>query len=142
MTAVMIIDPFNYYPIGYAIGTHETPELINQALLNAMEHVKELFGEYYKPYQLQSDRYGGKVLKSQYQGICTHYTPAEAKNAKAKPIESYFNRFNESYCKLMPNWSGYGATTGSKNQPNTEMLNKISKNFPDYKGVCEQLKTP
>ena len=51
VNAVIVIDPFNYYPVGYAIGTHETPQLIQQAILNAMEHTKELFGEYYKPYQ-------------------------------------------------------------------------------------------
>lgn len=139
VNAVIVLDPFNYYPVGYAIGTHETPELIRQAMLNAMEHTKELFGEYYKPYQLQSDNYGGKELKANYQAVCTIYTPAKAKNAKAKPIEPWFKRFNEKYCKLANNWSGYGATTGSKNQPNTEFLNKIQKTFPDYKGVCQQV---
>lgn len=139
VNVVIVLDPFNYYPVGYAIGTHETPELIQQAMLNALEHTKELFGEYYKPYQLQSDNYGGKELKANYQGICTIYTPAKAKNAKAKPIEPWFKRFNEKHCKLANNWSGYGATTGSKNQPNTEFLNKIQKSFPDYNGVCKQI---
>lgn len=139
VNAVIVLDPFNYYPVGYAIGTHETPELIQQAMLNAMEHTKELFGEYYKPYQLQSDNYGGKELKANYQALCTIYTPAEAKNAKAKPIEPWFKRFNEKHCKLANNWSGYGVTTGSKNQPNTEFLNKIQKSFPDFKGVCRQI---
>lgn len=139
VNAVIVLDPFNYYPVGYAIGTHETPELIQQAMLSAMEHTKGLFGEYYKPYQLQSDNYGGKELKANYQALCTHYTPAKVKNAKAKPIEPWFKRFNEKHCKLANNWSGYGATTGSKNQPNTEFLNKIQKSFPDFKGVCRQI---
>lgn len=139
VNAVIVLDPFNYYPVGYAIGTHETPELIQEATLNAFQHIKELFGEYYRPYQLQSDRYGGKELKANYIGICTHYTPAKVKNAKAKPIEPWFKRFNEKHCKLAPNWSGYGVTTGSKNQPNTEFLDKIRHSFPDYKGVCRQI---
>jgi len=141
VNAVIILDPYNYYPVGYAIGTHETPELINKALLNAMQHINELFGEYYKPYQLQSDHYGGKELKSMYAGICTHYTPAEVKNAKSKPIEPWFGRFNKKHCRLANNWSGYNVDSGSKNQPNGEFLNKIRHTFPDFKGVCKQIET-
>lgn len=139
INAVIVIDPFNYYPVGYAIGTHETPQLIQQAMLNAMEHTKELFGEYYKPYQLQSDNYGGKELKANYQGVCTIYTPAQLGNAKAKVIEQWFAKFNNKYCRLANNWSGYNVSSGSKNQPNTEFLDKIKKSFPDYNGVCKQI---
>ena len=139
INAVIVIDPFNYYPVGYAIGTHETPQLIQQAILNAMEHTKELFGEYYKPYQLQSDNYGGKELKANYQGVCTIYTPAQLGNAKAKVIEQWFAKFNNKYCRLANNWSGYNVSSGSKNQPNTEFLDKIKKSFPDYNGVCKQI---
>lgn len=139
VNAVIVLDPFNYYPVGYAIGTHETPELIQQAMLSAMEHTKGLFGEYYKPYQLQSDNYGGKELKANYQALCTHYTPAKVKNAKAKTIEPWFKRFNEKHCKLANNWSGYNVNSGSKNQPNTEFLDKIKKSFPDYNGICKQI---
>ena len=139
INAVIVLDPFNYYPVGYAIGTHETPQLIQQAILNAMEHTKELFGEYYKPYQLQSDNYGGKELKANYQGVCTIYTPAQVGNAKAKVIEQWFAKFNNKYCRLANNWSGYNVSSGSKNQPNTEFLDKIKKSFPDYNGVCKQI---
>lgn len=139
VNAVIVLDPFNYYPVGYAIGTHETPELIQQAMLNAMEHTRALFGEYYKPYQLQSDNFGGKVLEAKYEGICSIYTPARVGNAKAKVIEPWFGRFNDKYCRLANNWSGYNMNSGSKNQPNTEFLDKIKKSFPDYNGVCKQI---
>jgi hypothetical protein len=33
----------------------------------------------------------------------------------------------------MDNWSGHNVN-GSKNQPNSEMLNKLSKFFPDEQG--------
>ncbi|WP_086984871.1 hypothetical protein [Elizabethkingia miricola] len=141
VNAVIVLDPYNYYPVGYAIGTHETPELIQQALLNAMQHTKELFGEYYKPYQLQSDNYGGNELKKNYAAICKHYTPARVKNAKSKTIEPWFNRFNKKHCRLANNWSGYNVDSGSKNQPNTEFLDKIKHSFPDYKGVCQQIES-
>lgn len=138
-TVVVLIDPSASYPVGYAIGTHETPALIRAALRNALQHVKELFGQYYKVLQLQSDRYGGGELRSVYEFVAEKYTPARAHNAKAKPIEPWFARFNRNYCQLMPNWSGVGVASGSKRQPNAEYLNKIRHSFPDYEGVCRQL---
>ena len=139
LTMVVILDPFNKYPIGYAIGTHETPELIKSAMRNAFVHTRELFGEYYRPYQLQTDNYGGAALKSMYEACSVHYTPAKVKNAKSKVIEPWFNRFNKKYCQMFDNWSGHNLVSGSKSQPNAEMLNKLSKQFPDEQGCRQQL---
>jgi len=139
LNAVIVLDPFNYHIVGYAIGTHETPELIKNALQNAQNHMYNLFGEYYKPYQLQSDNYGGKVLKETYESICNIYTPAKVKNAKSKVIEPWFARFNNKYCRMLPNWSGYNVDSGSKNQPNDEFLNKIKHTFPDMQGCIKQI---
>lgn len=138
-TMVVVLDPSVKYPVGYAIGTHETPELIRQALRNAVQHTKELFGNYHKVLQLQSDRYGGGKLRSIYEFIGEKYTPARAHNAKAKTIEPWFNYFNKKYCQMMPNWSGFGVASGSKKQPNAEYLNKIRHSFPDAFGVKHQL---
>ena len=139
LTIVIVLDPFNKYPVGYAIGTHETPDLIKEALRNAINHTAELFGERFKPYQLQSDNYQKKLLTPVYEACTKHYTPAKVKNAKAKVIEPYFGYINKSYCKLFDNWSGFGIKSGSKNQPNEEMLNKIRHFFPDENGCRKQL---
>lgn len=141
LTVVAVLDPLNNYPIGYAIGTHETPELIKRALQNAICHSKELFGDYYMPYQLQSDRYSIKALTPLYNSLTKHFTPAKARNSKTKVIEPYFNIINQKYCKLMDNWSGHNTNSGSKNQPNDEWLNKIKKQFPDYAGVVRQIES-
>lgn len=141
LTIVIVLDPFNKYPLGYAIGTHETPELIKQAMFNAIVHTKELFGDYYKPLQLQSDNYSKKTLTPLYEACCKHYTPARVKNAKAKVIEPYFGYINKNYCQMFDNWSGFGIASGSKNQPNSEMLNKIRHYFPDEAGCRAQLET-
>src|SRR5690606_26207773 len=69
LTVVAVLDPVNNYPIGYAIGTHETPALIKSAVQNAIQHSKALFGEYYMPYQLQSDRYSIKSLTPLYNAL-------------------------------------------------------------------------
>ncbi|MEO7977737.1 hypothetical protein [Flavobacterium sp.] len=141
LTIVVVLDPFNKYPIGYAIGTHETPELIKEALRNAINHTVELFGQRFKPYQIQSDNYQKKVLTPVYEACAKFYTPAKVKNAKSKVIEPYFAHINKTYCKLMDNWSGFGIGTGSKNQPNSEMLNQLRHTFPDEMGCRKQLES-
>ena len=55
-TVVVVLDACCKYPIGYAIGTHETPELIQEALRDAAKHTEILFGQMYRTNQLQSDR--------------------------------------------------------------------------------------
>lgn len=139
LTIVVILDPFNKYPVGYAIGTHETPALIKKALQNAINHTKELFGAYQRPFQLQSDNYSVKKLRPIYKACTENFTPASVGNAKAKVIEPYFNHINKTYCRLFDNWSGFNTNSGSKNQPNDEMLNKLRHSFPDEQGVVEQL---
>lgn len=139
LTMVVVLDPFNKYPVGYAIGTHETPELIKEALRNAINHTAELFGQRFNPYQLQSDNYQKKVLTPVYEACTKYYTPAKVKNAKSKVIEPYFAHINKTYCKMYDNWSGFGIASGSINQPNSEMLNKLRNTFPDENGVRQQL---
>ncbi len=139
LTAVMVVDPFNKYIIGYAIGTHETPALIKAAMRNAFQHSQELFGAYYRPYQLQSDNYAKATLTPLYEACSVHYTPAKVKNAKSKIIEPFFNRFNKEYCQMFDNWSGHNVNSGSKSQPNSEYMNKIKNQFPDEQGCRQQL---
>lgn len=141
-TVVFVLDPHSNYPIGYAIGTHETPELIKAAVRNAIRHTKELFGKYYKPYQLQSDNYASKVSAKFYEPACEIYTPARVKNAKAKVIEPWFNYFNKKHFQatFTANWSGFGIASNKDNQPNEEYLYATRKDFPTFEGVVEQLK--
>jgi len=138
-TVVVVLDAMCKYPIGYAIGTHETPELIKSALRNAARHTAELFGTKYRAHQLQSDRYAIKAMTPVYEIMAKHSTPARAKNAKAKIIEPYFNSINKKYCQLMANWSGFGITSDKEKQPNIEYLNKYKSSFPDFEGVCQQV---
>ncbi len=138
-TVVVVLDASQKYPLGFAVGTHETPELIKSALRNAIRHTQELFGSMYKAHQIQSDRYAIKQMTPLYEAIAEKSTPARAKNAKAKVIEPYFNRLNKTYCQLMTNWSGFGITSDRDKQPNIEYLNKFKNDFPDYDGVCKQV---
>ncbi|MEG0012462.1 MAG: hypothetical protein RR706_09915, partial [Muribaculaceae bacterium] len=139
LTAVIVLDPCLNYPIGYAIGENENPELIKAALRNAADHTAELFGVRYRVNQLQSDNYGRGNLTPLYKIMGAKYTPARAHNAKAKVIEPYFGTFNKKYCQLCKNWSGFGITSNRDLQPNSEFLNKNRHSFPDKEGCARQL---
>lgn len=140
LTVVVVLDACSKYPVGFAIGTHETPDLIRAALRNAISHTIDIFSERHKPHQLQTDRYGIKNLTPFYEAAAALFTPAKARNAKAKVIEPYFKRLNKKYCQLMPNWAGFGVTAKKESQPNEEYLNKIRHSFPDLAECTKQLK--
>jgi len=139
LTLVVVLDPCYNYPIGYAIGTHENPALIKEALRDAANHTAELFGQRYRTNQLQSDNYGRGALTPLYQTMGDKYTPARAHNAKAKVIEPYFYYLNKTYCQYFKNWAGFGITSNKNLQPNSEFINKHRHSFPDEKGCREQL---
>lgn len=142
LTVVVVMDPVAgvKYPVGYAIGSHETPGLIFEAMRNAANHTRELFGDRYKPLQLQSDRYALKKMTPLYEAMTKHFTPARVSNAKSKVIEPYFLRLNKMCQTFYPNWSGFGVTADKESQPNEEYLNKIHHSFPNEHGCREQIR--
>lgn len=139
LTIVVVLDPCVDYPMGYAVGDHECPELIKAALRNAAIHSREITGEMLRYNQVQSDRYAIKSMTELYAVLGDKVIPAQAHNAKAKPVEPYFNHLNTTYCQLCPNWSGFGVTTNPKRQPNSEALNKRRHCFPDEAGLRAQI---
>ena len=139
LTMVVVLDVFNNYPIGYAIGTHESPALIKEALRDAARHSRELTGEMLRATQVQSDRYAIKTMHDLYAVMGGKVTPAQAHNAKAKPVEPYFNYLNTHYCIRCNNWSGFGITSNPKRQPNSDALNRMRHHFPDEAGLRAQI---
>lgn len=139
VTMVVIIDACCKYPIGYAIGVHESPALIREALRNAHHHTEQLFGTMYKVQQIQSDHYQMKTLAPLYWMSSARVTPAAVGNAKGKIIEPWFRYFNKKYCQLQPNWTGFGVTSRKELQPNGDYLQKHKGNFPDLQGVIHQV---
>jgi len=139
ITMVVVLDACCKYPIGYAIGLHESPALIREALRNAHKHTEQLFGQMYRVQQIQSDRYQMKNLTPLYEVSGDKVTPAAVGNAKAKIIEPWFKYFNKKYCQLQPNWTGFGVTSRRELQPNGDFLQKHKTQFPDFAGVCAQV---
>lgn len=139
LVAVIVLDAWKKYPIGYAIGERENVELIKAANRNALLHVKELFGKVYIPMQVQSDNYQIKNLTPFYQAMAKLHTPAAVGNAKAKVVEPYFKDLNKNYCQYQPNWSGFNVTAKKGNGVNVEMADKMKHTFPDKAGVMKQI---
>lgn len=139
-TAVIVLDTCCNYPVGYAIGDHESPALIRQAVRNAVNHTTRLFGQRYRPLQIQSDKYQKKVMTPFFEAVARHYTPAARGNAKSKVIERYFGYLNTEYCQKQANWSGFGITSRTELQPNLEILNEMRQYVPDEETVTGQIR--
>lgn len=138
-TIVVVLDACCKYPVGYAIGDHESPALIREALRNAVRHTRELFGSRYKPLQLQSDNYQKGVMTPFYQAMTRYYTPAALGNAKSKIIEPYFKYLNVKHCQKQGNWSGFGIVANRDNQPNMEIINENRHLIPDEETLIGQI---
>ncbi|QYS89092.1 hypothetical protein [Flavobacterium davisii] len=140
LNVVVVLDPFTKYPIGYAIGEKENSQLIKEALRNAINHTRELFGQRYIPYQLQTDNFAKKTMKPLYEEASKYYIPAKVGNAQSKVIERYFKSLNSKLqAELTPNWSGHNIIAKPENQPNGDVLNLIKKDFPDAVGCAMQI---
>ena len=141
LVVVVILDAACSYPIGYAIGERECPQLIAQALRSAAHHTEELFGVKCHPREIQYDHYQIGALTPLYKAMSNKLSPARAKNARAKIIEPYFSRLNKTYCQLQPNWSGYGITGKKGKGTNREVASDLRHQIPTRAEVEGQIHT-
>lgn len=141
LVVVVILDASCSYPIGYAIGERECPQLIAQALRSAAHHTEELFGVKCHPREIQYDHYQIGALTPLYKAMSNKLSPARAKNARAKIIEPYFSRLNKTYCQLQPNWSGYGITGKKGKGTNREVASDLRHQIPTRAEVERQIHT-
>lgn len=139
LTLEVVLDAHTRYPIGFAIGKNEDASLIREALRDAERETQRLFGKMYRVAQIQCDHFALKAMSATYDTVATKVIPARVKNAKSKPIESWFNHFNKKYCQMQTNWSGFGVTSRKELQPNMEALSARKKDFPDRDGLIKQL---
>lgn len=141
LVVVVILDASCSYPIGYAIGERECPQLIAQALRAAAHHTEELFGVKCHPREIQYDHYQIGALTPLYKAMSNKLSPARAKNARAKIIEPYFSQLNKTYCQLQPNWSGYGITGKKGKGTNREVASDLRHQIPTRAEVEGQIHT-
>lgn len=139
----VVIDAFNDYILGYAIGDVVTKELIYEAYRNAFAHVMELTGGQYMWHQIQTDHWGisGKnttELEQFYNRMGT-FTPAGHKNARTKYVEASFGTIWHQELKKVfkKNYSGHNITSNEKLNPDT----LVTSNFPDVNEAPSMIAT-
>lgn len=128
----VVIDAFNDYILGYAIGDNVTKELVKEAYRNANRHVMELTGDSYCWQQLQTDRWALDQKQTTELGMffksMAISTPAGLKNSQTKYIErSFGDVWHKTLKKMFPhNYSGHNIT--AKQKFNADTL--IPAHFP------------
>ncbi|MEB0299585.1 hypothetical protein [Mucilaginibacter sp. 5C4] len=133
-TLYIVIDAFNDYILGYAIGDTNTKDLIKAAYLNAANHVKELTGGRYFWHQIQTDRWGidreAKNDFSQWFSNQAEFSPTQLGNSRGKVIEQTFRgNWSSKLRELFPNnYSGPNVT--AKTKISRDWLESNKKSFP------------
>lgn len=128
----IVLDTYNDYILGWAIGESYTQELIRFAYLDAVHHVHDLTGGWYFPHQMRADRFGlDKNLKNSlanfYKSIAI-FTPATAKVARSKYIERTFGTTWHQTLGVYKNYAGANIT--SRKHVPQEYLEGNKRNFP------------
>ena len=119
----IVIDTYNDYILGWAMGDTITKELIKEAYRNANRHVMELTGASYMWQQLQTDRWALDQKQTTELGVfyksMAVSTPAGLKNSQAKYIERSFGTVWHTVLKKMfpSNYSGHNLTAKQKLNP-------------------------
>lgn len=137
----VIIDTFNDYILGYAVGNTVTHELVKSAFRNAINHIQELTGSYYLPHQLQTDRWGLDVkykneLGQFYKKIAT-FTPQAHGVPQGKYIERSFGTEWHQVLKVMPSNNYAGQNITAKERLSAEYIIEASKNYPSIERMPE-----
>jgi hypothetical protein len=134
--AIIVMDAYNDYILGYAIAEEITVDLVKLAYLDAIYHIKDLTGDFYLPLQIQSDRWNFTALKEFYESIAV-YTPARAKAPRGKYIERAFGDKWETLLKYYVNYAGPNITAATK--ANDEFIDAHKKDFPTKEQAHHQI---
>jgi len=137
----VVMDAFNDYILGYAIGEEVTIDLIRAAYHNAIHHIIEITGGAFLPHQITTDRWGlDPKLKGElgtfYKSMATA-TPATARVAQGKYIERSFGQNWHQLLKMFPNYSGFNITAKQRISP--EAIEKNKSIFPTKDKAPEQV---
>jgi hypothetical protein len=138
----IVSDAYNDYPLGWAIDTTYTKDLIRLAYLDAVHHVKELTGKWHLPHQIRSDRFGLDVkgnndLGQFYQSLAT-FTPAKVGAPRGKYIEQSFGKKWHQVLGTYINYAGTNIT--SKTRINEDHRALMQKDFPTTEQAPAQIR--
>lgn len=144
----VIIDAYNDYILGYAIGETPNVELIKSVYRNAINHVKEITGEYYLWDALQFDRFAYSNKPKVYEGSLKQFydmqgitLPATLKVPRGKVIEQSFGtRWHQTLKEISVSTHNYaGNNIVSKSKINEDALQLYKKDFPTKEEGLKQI---
>lgn len=143
----VVMDTYNDYILGWAIGETVNTELIKRAWANALHHIYELTGNYYAWHQIQTDRWGissggdGKKKKNELRlwfESHSNYTPATAKISQGKYIERAFGtQWHQELKKRFKNYAGHNITAQERLNPDAVELYK--RDYPSREVAAEKV---
>jgi len=140
--AMVVVDSYNDYVLGYAYDVEITVELVKAAYVNAMYHIRELTGGWYLPHETRTDKWGLKSLKPLYESM-GHYIESPVGSKKRGYIEQLFGTPHFKRCmKLGANNYTGNNITARKRGVNQEILAANKKGYPTIQdGAVAQIET-
>lgn len=128
--AIVVVDSFNDYVLGYAYSENLTTELVRAAYANAMYHIRTLTGGWYLPHETKTDKWATKELKPFYESM-GHYLESPVGSKKRGFIEQFFGTPHWKRCLKMGanNYTGNNITARNRGV-NTEVLAGNKKAYP------------
>lgn len=128
--AIVVIDSFNDYVLGYAYAENLSIDLVKAAYLNAMYHIRSITGAWYLPHETKSDRWAIASLEPFYKSLGNYFkTPVGSKHRGY--IEQFFGNPHWKRCLKLGanNYSGNNMTAKFRGV-NTEALERSKKDRP------------
>lgn len=128
--AIVVVDSYNDYVLGYAYSENLSNDLVKAAYLNAMYHIRSITGSWYVPHEIKTDRWGLKELMPFYQKMGKYFpTPVGSKHRGY--IEQFFGspHWKRSIKLGANNYSGNNMTARHRGV-NTEALDRNKKDRP------------
>jgi hypothetical protein len=97
--AIVVIDSYNDYVLGYAYTTDEvTINLIKAAYVNAMYYIRSITGAWHLPHEVKTDQFGIGTLEPYYKKIGNYFkTPVGSKHRGY--IEPFFGSAHWKRCQ-------------------------------------------
>lgn len=128
--AMVVVDSYNDYPLGYAYAEEITVELVKSAYVNAMYHIRELTGAWYLPHETRTDKWSIKSLKPFYESM-GHYIETPVGSKKRGYIEQLFGTTHWKRCMKLGanNYTGNNITARHRGV-NQEVLAANKKLYP------------
>jgi hypothetical protein len=128
--AIVVIDSFNDYVLGYAYAEKLSIELVKAAYLNAMYHIRSITGAWYLPHETKTDKWAAKTLTPFYKSLGKYIdTPVGSKHRGY--IEPFFGSPHWKRCIKIGanNYTGNNMTAKSRGV-NQEAVQRNIKNRP------------